>query len=307
MGKFIKTCLIVGVICIVAGIAASSAGIFNGGLPKLKEEVLNGEWAIGENATIAPFFELEKQHYFNEDAVVNVDMENVQDVFVAEDVYELHVKSAGVTVEFAEYDGVDIQVEATKVHKYQAYLENGELYIIARGQSAKNLGSGIVKVTVPGTVYDEGYMDVDIESAASVVSFDRLEAADVELNVSAGTIFWNDLTAQELSIEMAAGTVTGGNMTVTGESDIKVNAGTITIAGVLGTETVVEMAAGMVGMTLADAETDYNYDISCAGGSVTVGEEVAEGVAKTLEISNNAAKNIDVECSMGAVNIGFAN
>lgn len=308
MGKFIKICLIVGVICVAAGILTSGTGIFKGGLTQLKEEILNGEWSIelGENAGMKPFFELEEQHYFKEDALVNVDMEKVQDTFSEADVQELHIKSAGVTVELAEHEGEGIFIEANKVHKYQAYLEAGELHIIARGQSTPNLGKGEVKVSVPSSFCNSGIADVEIESAASVVIFDKLAAKDVELKVSAGTISWKELTAGELSVEMAAGTVNGTNTNVTGETDMKVSAGTITLTGVLGSETELETTAGKVEITLGDAFKAYNYDISCAGGSVTVGDQAVEGIAKTIELEHGAMKHIDVECSVGAVNISFA-
>ena len=306
MGKFIKTCLIVGVICVVAGVLTSGTGIFKGGLSQLKEEILNGEWVIGENAGIKPFFELEEQHYFHEDKELVVDQETVRDSISKEEVQELHVKSAGVTVVFVEYEGDDFLIEADMVHEYQIFLEKGELYIIARGQNTKELGSGKVRIDVPRSVYEEGRLEVEVEAAASKVAFDRVAAEEVELKVSAGTISWNDLTTRNLSVEMSAGTVTGSNTNVLEETDMKVSAGTLNLTGVLGNETKIDMSAGMVDVTLLDTYTDYNYDISCAGGAVKVGEQAAEGLAKSQQIHNGAAKNIEIECSMGAVNINFA-
>ena len=46
MGKFIKICLIVGVICVAVGILTSGTGIFKGGLTQLKEEILNGAYEM---------------------------------------------------------------------------------------------------------------------------------------------------------------------------------------------------------------------------------------------------------------------
>lgn len=305
MNKFLKTCLIVGLICIVAGIAAGSAGIFHGGLPKLKEEVLRGEWSIGGD--VEPFFELEEQQYFEEDQLIQMDMESTENSFSGSDIRELYVKSAGVSVKFTEHEGEDFLIEATKVHQYQAYVESGELYIIARGKSNNDLGEGIVNIAVPSEVLDAGTLDVFIKSAASVVELGRMEAEELELNVAAATISWNDLTVQDLDVEMAAGIVHGKNTLVMGSSEIHVSAGSMNLFGVLGLETDIEMTAGMVTIELADEYTDYNYDISCAGGSVTVGDHVSEGIAKTVEIGNNAPKNMAIECSMGAVNINFAN
>ncbi len=307
MGKFVKTCLIVGAICIVAGIIASGAGIFNGGLSQLKEEVLSGEWTWNgkDNFGIAPFFELEKQNYFNDNENLNVGVEYKEEKFSVADVQEMNVKSAGVTVEFVEHDGEDIIVGISNVDKYQGYVREGELYIVARGKSSIELGRGSVQLMIPAAIYDTGKLELNVESAASVVDLKHLVVSDVELEISAGTITWSELQTGELKIEMSAGTVTGENTVVSGSTDIGLSAGTVNLNGVLGTETDIEMLAGLVNISLADAETDYNYDVSCAGGSVTIGNQASAGLAKTFEIKNNALKNIDVECSMGAVNISF--
>lgn len=305
MAKFIKSCLIIGIVCIVLGALTSGAGIFNGGLSQLKEEVLRGEWMIGQNIELDPFFELEEQHYFDNHETIYVDRESVQNSFSKAEVRELYVKSAGVVVEVNEYDGEEFLVEATMVHEYQAFLKDRKLYVISKGQNTKEIGAGNVKIMVPTSVYDEGKLDIEVESAASKVSFDRVAGKDIELNVSAGALSWDSLSATEFSIHTSAGTVSGENTMITGESDIKVSAGNIEFTGVLGTETEIEMSAGKVEVTLLDSYTDYNYEISCAGGSVNVGKEKVEGVAKRAELRNGAAKQMDIECSVGAVKINF--
>ena len=307
MGKLIKTCLVIGVLCVVIGVVTSGAGIFGGGLSQLKTEILNGEWSFdfGKNTGATPFFELEEQHYFKEDVVVNEDKESVKETFSESEVKKLHIRATGVTVEFAEYDGEGIFVEAYMVHKYQAYLERGELHVVARGQNAKNLGQGKVTVNVPSSVYNAGTLELEIESAASVVSFDKMIANDVELEVSAGTISWQELTAGDLSVEMSAGAVNGANTVVTGETDLKVSAGAVTLNGTFGRETEIETAAGKVEIVLTDALEAYNYDVSCAGGKVTIGDQKVEGIAKRFELKNGATKHMDIECSVGTVNIAI--
>ncbi len=305
MGKFIKRCLIVGVICVVVGLAASSAGIFKGGLGQLKEQILSGKWTIDfdEGIEIEPFFELEEQHYFKENATTHVDEEKVEESFSASEVQKINIKTSGITIEVKEYDGQDVFVESAAVHKYQGYLDKGELYIIGRGQNSNDLGKGKVTVSIPSSLSNNGTLGVEIESAASVVSIDKLIVRDVELKVSAGTISWQELTAGELSIEMSAGAVKGINTTITEDTDIQVRAGAVTLNGQFGVETEIEVAAGKVEIGLADAVGAYNYDVSCAGGSVSVGDEAIEGIAKTVKMEHGALKHMDIECSMGAINI----
>ena len=314
MGKFLKICLILGIICIGIGIAASGAGVFNGGLADLKDQVLNGEWSvnldelIGEvDLDVDPFFELEEQQYFEEKHEVIEGAEDREERFAVAGLQEIHIKSAGVTVEFTEYAGEEIVVNISKVNQYQSFVKGNELHITARGQDPKSLGEGMVKVMVPSTVYESGAWDFEVESSAGAIHLNKIKAQDVEINVSAGTVSWTELHSGELSIQMSAGAVNGAGTVVSGETDIELKAGNVDMSGILGVVTDIEMAAGKVSIVLEDAYTDYNYNISCAGGSVKVGEQVAEGLAKSMEIDNKAAKEMDIECSMGAVNITFAN
>lgn len=314
MGKFLKICLILGIICIGIGIAASGAGVFNGGLADLKNQVLNGEWSvnldelIGEvDLDVDPFFELEEQQYFEENHEVIEGAEDREERFAVAGLQEIHIKSAGVTVEFTEYAGEEIVVNISKVNQYQSFVKGNELHITARGQDPKSLGEGMVKVMVPSTVYESGAWDFEVESSAGAIHLNKIKAQDVEINVSAGTVSWTELHSGELSIQMSAGAVNGAGTVVSGETDIELKAGNVDMSGILGVVTDIEMAAGKISIVLEDAYTDYNYNISCAGGSVKVGEQVAEGLAKSMEIDNKAAKEMDIECSMGAVNITFAN
>lgn len=318
MGKFLKKCLILGIICIGVGIAASGAGVFKGGLAELKEQVLRGDWSFDPedlmgkvdldiDLDVDPFFELEEQQYFERNHQVIEGTEDREERFTVTDLKEIHIKSAGVTVEFAEHAGEEIVVNISKVNQYQSFIKENELHIIARGQNPKSLGDGVVKVTVPTAVYESGMWEFDVESSAGVINLNKINAQDVEMNVSAGVVSWTEMYSGELSIQMSAGAVNGAGTIVSGETDIELKAGNVDISGILGNGTDIEMAAGKVSIALEDAYTDYNYDISCAGGSVKVGDQVAEGLAKSMEINNKAAKEIDIECSMGAVNITFTN
>lgn len=318
MGKFLKICLTLGIICIGVGIAASGAGVFNGGLAELKEQVLRGDWnfepeeLMGKvdldiNLDVDPFFELEEQQYFEEGHQVIEGTEDREEHFAVTGLQEIHIKSSGVTVELVEYVGDEIVVNISKVNQYQSFIKENELHIIARGQNPKSLGDGVVKVAVPSAVYESGAWDFDVESSAGVINLNRIKAQDVEINVSAGTVSWTEMQTGELSIQMSAGAVNGAGTIVSGETGIELKAGNVDISGILGAQTDIEMAAGKVSIALEDAYKDYNYDISCAGGSVKVGDQVAEGLAKSMEINNKATKEIDIECSMGAVNITFAN
>ena len=316
MRKFLKICLIIGVICIVAGFAASAAGINAGGLTELKDQILNGEWSVNlGDLDVALFYELEEQQYFNNEETIHVDEEMVKEAYAAASIGQIHVKGAGIAVEFLPYDGSepeltdgsDVVVCAAKSGKYQSFMRENTFYIIASGQSEKEIGEGVVQIMVPQSVYDAGQLDIFVEASAATIDFGEIQAAEVEMEVSAGTIGWSALTAKKLEIDMAAGAVNGEKTVISDSTDVDMKAGAVTLGGVFGAEVDISVSAGKITLNMAHAMTDYNYDLSCAGGSIKLGEKSLEGLAKEQEIDNQSNYTMNVECSAGAVEIKFVN
>lgn len=327
MAKFLKTCLVIGVICIGVGIAASAAGVSLGGLTELKEQVLKGEWSFGRDDIfegdssaergsnigfdidgiwdVDPFFELEEQEFFDKDESVSDGSIKQENSFQTAGLTGTNIKSAGVTVKFMVHNGSEILVYASKTGKYQNYVRDNELSIIVSGESKKDIGEGLVEILIPQGLCDSAQLDLDIEAGASVIELGTLVLDEVEMEVNAGTVSWEGLRAGDLSIEMAAGAVNGAGTYISRTTDIEMHAGSVTLSGGLGTETDLEIMAGKISMTLDNSFTDFNYDISCAGGSVTVGEETMQGLGKDFKQNNNAPNHMDIECSAGAVEIQF--
>lgn len=304
MGKFLKACLKLGVICVILGAAASAVGISKGGLETLKEEVLNGEWSFGDGE-IEPFFELEESDFFENDQQVYTVMEYQEEFITASEAEKLHMKSAGVTVELLTYAGTDIKVAAQNIRKYQSYVKDGVLFIAASGKNEQGDTDAEVWIYLPETDEGQEKMDIEVEAAASVVELGNIWADEVRLEVSAGTVSWNALYARVLEVKMAAGVVTGAYTEISEDTDIEMAAGAFKLEGILGTRTVLKGQAGSMKLVLKEACEAYDYDISCAGGSVRVGEYQTDGIAKKVELQNNAAKHMNIECSAGSVSISF--
>ncbi len=264
MGKFFKTCLIIGVVCILAGIGLSGAGIFNGGLDKLKEEVLNGEWSFGEG-DIKPFFELEQSEYFNEEEIVNIDVSSMESTFQAAEIKKLYVKGAGVSIEITEHDGEEFFIKEDNVQQFQTYEDGEKLYVIARNKNVQTT-EGHVVISVPASVYESGKLETELMLAACAVNLNQMNVKELDIKISAGAIESTAVTIQDLKLEMTA---------------------------------------GAVDLVLTGSASDYNYDVECTTGSVKIGGQSIEGLAQTFEQDNDAPRNVDIECAVGAVTIAF--
>ena len=58
-------------------------------------------------------------------------------------------------------------------------------------------------------------------------------------------------------------------------------------------------------MTLQGAETDYDYQLECAMGGINLNGEEYSGLSKEKDIKNGGKGTIDVECSVGSIEIHF--
>ena len=321
MGKFLKICLIIGVICIAIGVIASAAGVTMGGLPLLKEQILKGDWSFDSedipdfeewfdadgvlDMNVEPFFELEEQDFFDSKEEINESSERQEYAFQTDGITGINLKCAGVTADFMVHNGTDILIYTTKTGKYQNYIRDQELSIVVTGQNEKNLSAGAVEILIPEALCEEAQLDLDIEAAASVIKLGALTLDEVELEVNAGVVNWEGLEVGDLSMNMATGTVNGVDTHILRKTDIEMHAGSVELSGGLGTETELEIMAGKIALTLENKISDFNYDVSCAGGSVTIGEEQIQGLGKDMKQNNNASNQMDIECSAGAVNIQF--
>lgn len=306
MSKFLKTCLIIVIICIGLGIAVSRPGISAGGLSWIKEQLRNAEW--GFDIDIAPFFELDEQHFFEKGEEIFTNREEINQSFYAARLEGIYIKSSGIAVRIAQNlaqqteQGTEVLVEAVKSSGFQAYVRDNVLYVIASGRSSKGGGAGSVTVLLPPQ-YTQ--LKVEAEAAAGTLDLGGLQAAEVDIDLDAGTVRWEALTANILRIDMAAGVIHGENTLIRDETEIDMRAGSLTLNGSLGTCTELDLSAGKAEMMLTEAFSDYNYDISCAGGVIRVGDTSLEGVGKDHEIDHGALKDLNIQCSAGTADINF--
>ena len=67
----------------------------------------------------------------------------------------------------------------------------------------------------------------------------------------------------------------------------------------------IQCSMGSVEMYLEMGEEDYNYAVECGMGSVEIGGRAYSGLAREQYVDNGAARQIDVDCAMGSVEIYF--
>ena len=126
---------------------------------------------------------------------------------------------------------------------------------------------------------------MEIDLGAGQVVADRMQAEKMNVSVGAGEIILKEAQLKDVQAEVGAGNceISG---TITGNVDAA-------------------CAMGNLNFVLTGKEAEFNYDIQCVTGNITVGDEEYSGLAQEQSIDNGAEKTMEVECAMGNVEILF--
>ena len=223
----------------------------------------------------------------------------------AGDVRNLQIDIGGAALYIGESEDDNFGIEIDGKGNYKYYERNRTFYlegnINRRDLLDININTEKVYLYIPkGMTFQE----VDITVGAGLISLDTLYADEVDLIVGAGQIDAGELVCRELSVETGAGEMLLNDVTVD-ELDVVNSAGHTYVYGSVSREVDVECNLGQAELVLAGKEQDFNYEIDCSMGSVTVGSKSYSALANDTHINNRAAKECDLQCSMGEVTVFF--
>lgn len=124
-----------------------------------------------------------------------------------------------------------------------------------------------------------------------------------ELDVGTGAVYVDDIRAHDLTVSVGAGEAEIAQFTAQ-EAEFSCGAGRLRAAGAAEHKADLECGLGEIDYIAAGKQTDYNYSIECSG-EVICGESVYSGLGMDETVSNQAAKEINIECGMGQVVVDF--
>lgn len=320
MKKFMKVCGITALIFLMLGIVlAVAAGTAKGrtAINQVLETVTGGRvtvdfsglvnWGLRFRGNVTDSLP-ELDYDINEAGSMNPDytvMEgDVEKFCLGEDVKRLEVEAGGCRFIMRASGDSSFYAEASKVGKFQAYLENGTLYVRATTSSRQWNSWNNVKVTL---YVPEGYHyeNVKIDLGAGSMEFEELDADKVSLGVGAGQITASGLKTADLTTEAGAGRIELREADV-GKLKLEVGMGEISVEGNISGSAEVNCAMGNVEMKLAGSQKDFNYRLVGAMGNIDLGQEHYSGLAMSKDIDNGAARDMKVECEAGNITITFA-
>lgn len=224
-----------------------------------------------------------------------------------EEVENLDVNVGGCTLETKASSDGKFYIEVKNASKFQGYVEGGTLYIKAAdgAKSWNKAKSCHITLYVPR---DFSFVSVEVAMGAGTLDFSELKAReDISLEVGAGQIVVKSIqSAGHLELEIGAGEIRLQDMEA-GELAAEIGMGSFTAEGSVTGNVEIQCSMGNVELDLADSEESFDYVIQCAMGSINLGGGSYSGLAQEKRIQNGAARTMEIECSMGNVEVNFNN
>lgn len=300
MRKFSKICLITSLILILIGGTISVIGAISGGWRLVREIEGNDRWwQMIEDVSDGHWAEMEGSPTKQE----NQETEKLKDVTV-KTVNDLEIDIGGAALYVRESKDGTFGFHADGKGKYKCYESGGVLYV--EGAENHLMINNIDNVERLYLDIPKGmtFGAVTVSVGAGLVEMTAIDADEIELMIGAGKIDVDGITGRSLRVETGAGQASIKGVEVE-ELDVEVGLGDSYVQGSVTEEIDIECGMGRSQLVLTDEEEDFNYDISCAAGSVSIGGRSYSALADDTYIDNEASRECSMECAMGTIEIEF--
>lgn len=283
MKKFMKGAAITGGIFFLIGLVVLLIGIGGGGIKDMREKSMaelervmekfeNIEFIDGINITF------EGTNIFDENIESYTDGTYVFEDCMASDL-EILVGAGDLKIKYHNEENVTLEV--SDEDKMQCYVEGDTLKI--RGGLITGTGSSSTMI-----VYlpeNKNFNNVAIDVGAGNIEIDKLTGSDTDINVAMGQVVISEMETDSLNIEVGMG-----------NAEVKGN---------INYEAIVDCGMGQVVMELEGEGKDFNYNLDCGLGSLSVeGVYHIAGIGDSY-INNDASMEMDLSVGMGTVMVSF--
>lgn len=315
MKGFMKFCAIAALSCLLSGavlIAAGSSALGGGAIAAAVEKATGGrvsfhfsdwkEWGISlfnrfpfvnRGWEDAPSFS--KDHPTQSGDVAKHRLEGTFS--------RIDVEAGGCTFDVRDSGDGCFYVEATKADEFQAYVEDGTLYVKSGAKlvfGKVNDKSKVVFYVPAGHRFD----GVRMELGAGTMSVGNLRAGEASIEAGAGEILVSGAEVDWLELSVGMGNIELEGMNVN-RLNVSVGMGAVTARGSVSGNVRADCSMGSVELTLEGSRNDFNYDLDCSMGTIWLDGEEYGGMGMSKAFDNGAGKSMEADCSMGEVTIRF--
>ncbi len=285
MRKFTKIMVILTCVFLAVGIGFSAAGAAMGAsgkdIPEVKKEVYRA----------TDFMVWDGDWDFDWDDEEDKSHENVASSGEDEGIRRYEAQAADVVEIDLYYE--ELILQAHSGNNILVEVENDP------GQNVK-VKSGSSKLKIESSKRKSGRLVTVFYPAGKKFS-------KMEICVGAGSVDIQDaLFADKLEMEIGAGEFVNGDSITVKSLEVEVGAGDAELTGITAQKLDGECGVGSLSISLNGKAEDYNYNLECGIGTITIADDNYSGFAKEKEITYpGAVGEVDLECGIGEIKLSF--
>lgn len=302
-----KFCFVLAMVLIIIGGALYLVGRKDGGRGNMEELLseFGGEWVNFdlENGFGFTRYDVEESSIF--DSIHTTWKGDVEKQMISQGSIEtLKLEIGGSMVEFQDSDDGNIYFEGKSVGKLQAYVEGGVLYV--KSVRPANLMDEIKNSTI--TLYlpneNRALQQLEVSLGAGQLQLNHLAVQNMTASIGAGQLLLEDMALGTLEVSLGAGELQAEDVTVENLT-ASIGAGNMELTGSIYTGAKISCSMGNVRLELEGEQKDFNYELSCVAGNMEIDGSSFSGAVMDRSIDNGAAKSMEIDCSMGNVEVDF--
>lgn len=326
MRKFMKFCFILAMVLIIVGGALYMMGRKDGGrgdMDELLSEFGGGrvsfDWEdgfgfFGHSSGVTSIVDSVDMGFDPDDASIFDSSHTIwegtfdKQMIWQGNITELTLEVGGSMVDIEESGDGSIYIEGWNVGKLQAYVEaylpeGGMLYV--KSVRPANLWDEIKNSHITLYLPEDCSLDlVDVSLGAGQLQMEDLTVESMMASIGAGQLLMEDMVIGNLDVSLGAGELRVDGMEVQSLM-ASIGAGNMDFSGAVNASAQISCSMGNVSMKLEGDKEDFDYQLDCVAGNMMIDGEVFAGAVVERTIDNGADKFMDIDCSMGNVEIDF--
>ena len=222
--------------------------------------------------------------------------------FTPEQVRELDIEVGGCSFEILPSETGLFYLESQGAGNVRFYLEGDELHVESwNTKVVSGPWTESIQLYVPENCVSR---EINGELGAGELSLSNLEADEVSLEVGAGAIQAERLYARETDVSVGVGRLELYDMD-TQILEGEVGMGELAVSGDIDRSGKLECSMGNLNIKLDGDEKDFNYRLEAEAGTIDLNGSRYSGFSRERRIDNGAAKDLEIECSVGNVSVQF--
>ena len=237
-----------------------------------------------------------------------VGSDNISTDFAVTSVKNISVNGDAVTIYVKETENADIvTVKLLKGREkyYNCRLDGDTLHVTydAKGHTRYSGDGPKIAIYLPAdAVFDS--IDFDIDAANIEITVPQISCENMTVDVDAGNLEAEKIIVKNtMNVDINAGNLQIEDGTF-GNIEADCDMGNIEVAGKLTGDMTGNCNMGSIVLDLEGEQTDYNYDLTCSMGKITLNGVNHPALDGDYSANNaNAVGTISLDCDMGNIEI----